>query len=108
MRTTPIYEKLKARNAVFGAAFGLEHALWFAPEEKEPAEQWSFRRNNAFEVVAEECRGVRERVGVMEIATYAKYGSLLQNTLILTGPSFVTPETAQRMVNLLSLGFRDR
>ena len=32
LRTTPVYERLKARGAVFGAAYGLEHALWFAPE----------------------------------------------------------------------------
>jgi simple sugar transport system substrate-binding protein len=43
---------------------------------------------------------------VVILATYAKYGSIPQNKLILTGPSFVTPETAARLVNLLSLGFR--
>ena len=47
-------------------------------------------------------------LAVATLATYAKYGCILQNKLILTGPSFVTPETAGRMVNLLSLGFRDR
>jgi simple sugar transport system substrate-binding protein len=47
-------------------------------------------------------------LAVAVLATYAKYGSIVQNKLILTGPSLVTPETAERMVNLLSLGFRDR
>lgn len=42
---------------------------------------------------------------VVFLANYAKYGSMLQNDLILTGPSFVTPENAQKVVNLLSLGF---
>src|ERR1700722_13927192 len=42
---------------------------------------------------------------VVFLANYTRYGSILQNDLILTGPSFVTPESAQRMVNLLSLGF---
>jgi simple sugar transport system substrate-binding protein len=42
---------------------------------------------------------------VVFLANYVKYGSLLQNDLILTGPSFVTPENAQKVVNLLSLGF---
>ena len=27
--TTPIYDRLTAANAVWGATFGLEHALWF-------------------------------------------------------------------------------
>lgn len=47
-------------------------------------------------------------LAVVVLATYAKYGCILQNDQIFTGPSFVTPETAGRMMNLLSLGFRDR
>ena len=42
---------------------------------------------------------------VVFLANYVRYGSILQNDLILTGPSFVTPENAQKVVNLLSLGF---
>jgi simple sugar transport system substrate-binding protein len=42
---------------------------------------------------------------VVFLANYARYGSILQNDLILTGPNFVTPENAQKVVNLLSLGF---
>jgi simple sugar transport system substrate-binding protein len=42
---------------------------------------------------------------VMFLANYVRYGSILQNDLILTGPSFVTPENAEKVVNLLSLGF---
>jgi simple sugar transport system substrate-binding protein len=42
---------------------------------------------------------------VVFLANYVKYGSILQNDLILTGPNFVTSENAQKVVNLLSLGF---
>jgi simple sugar transport system substrate-binding protein len=42
---------------------------------------------------------------VVFLANYVKYGSIVQNELILTGPSFVTPENAEKVVNLLSLGF---
>ncbi len=72
-KTTPIYDRLKQRGAVFGASFGLEHALWFAPAGVEPREIPTFRRSNAFKHVAEECRAVRENVGVLEIANFAKY-----------------------------------
>jgi dimethylglycine dehydrogenase len=72
-RTTPIYDRLKAKGAVFGAAFGLEHALWFAPEGASPYETPTFRRSNAHEPVGRECRGVRERVGILEIANYGKH-----------------------------------
>jgi len=73
LRTTPIYDRLKARGAVFGAAFGLEYPLWFAPPGTAAVEQPTFRRSNAFEPVGAECRAVRSGVGVMEIASYAKY-----------------------------------
>ncbi len=72
-KTTAIYDRLKARGAVFGQSYGLEHALWFAPPGVEPRETPTFRRSNAFPHVAEECRAVRERVGVLEIANFAKY-----------------------------------
>jgi dimethylglycine dehydrogenase len=73
LRTTPVYDRLKARGAVFGASYGLEHALWFAPEGAEPYETPTFRRSNAHEPVGVECRAVREGVGLLEIANYAKY-----------------------------------
>ncbi|HUI16388.1 MAG TPA: FAD-dependent oxidoreductase [Alphaproteobacteria bacterium] len=73
LRTTPVYDRLKAEGAFFGVSFGLEHALWFAPEGSEPREDVTFRRSNAHAIVGEECRAVREAVGVMEISTYAKY-----------------------------------
>src|SRR3546814_10117935 len=38
LRTTAIYDRLKDANAVFGASYGMEHALWFAPPGEEPVE----------------------------------------------------------------------
>ncbi|HKO07590.1 MAG TPA: FAD-dependent oxidoreductase [Alphaproteobacteria bacterium] len=73
LRTTPVYDRLKERGAFFGVSFGLEHALWFAPDGTVPSEEVTFRRSNAHDVVGEECRAVREAVGLMEISTYAKY-----------------------------------
>ncbi|MDX1541775.1 MAG: FAD-dependent oxidoreductase, partial [Geminicoccaceae bacterium] len=73
LRTTPIYDELRARNAVMGASYGLEHALWFAPDGEEPVEEVTFRRSNAHPVVADECRAVREAVGLLEISNFAKY-----------------------------------
>ena len=71
--TTPIHDRLTAANAVWGATFGLEHALWFQKEGLEPKEDVTFRRSNAWQCVAEEVAAVRERVGMTEISNYAKY-----------------------------------
>jgi dimethylglycine dehydrogenase len=73
LRTTGIYDRLCQRNAVWGASFGLEHALWFAPPGTPPVEAATFRRSNAHPHVAAECRAVREAVGLLEISNFAKY-----------------------------------
>jgi simple sugar transport system substrate-binding protein len=42
---------------------------------------------------------------IVFLANYIRYGSILQNDFILTGPSLVTSENIGKVVNLLSLGF---
>jgi dimethylglycine dehydrogenase len=73
LRTTAIYDRLKEENAVFGASYGTEHALWFAPQGVEPVETPTYRRSNAFEHAKAECKAVREAVGMTETAIFAKY-----------------------------------
>lgn len=71
IRTTPLYDLLQSRGGVFTEVNGWERAKWFSLDGRE--EEIGFRHNNTFEVVAQECRAVRERVGVMELSTFAKY-----------------------------------
>jgi dimethylglycine dehydrogenase len=73
LRTTPLYETLKARGAVFGVSFGLENALWFAPPGMAAEEIITFGRSNAHEPVGKEVAGVREAVGLSEITTFGRY-----------------------------------
>jgi dimethylglycine dehydrogenase len=73
LHTTPIYDRLTAANAVWGASYGLEHALWFQEAGKEPVEDVTFRRSSSWDQVAAECAAVRERVGLIETANFAKY-----------------------------------
>ena len=73
LRTTPLYDRLKADNAVMGESYGGEYPLWFAPKGTEPSDVFSFRRSNSFGPVGDECRTVRERVGIVETSGYAKY-----------------------------------
>ena len=62
-----------AQNAVMGDSWGLETPLWFAPKGTEPKDVVSFHRSSDFEHVGNEVRATRERVGVTEIANFAKY-----------------------------------
>ena len=73
LRTTPIYEKLQAENAVFGDYCGLEHPLWFAPSAREAHDVISFRRSNSHPHVGVECQAVDSSVGLLEISNYGKF-----------------------------------
>ncbi|MCY4428650.1 MAG: FAD-dependent oxidoreductase [Halieaceae bacterium] len=70
-RVSPLYEKLKARGCVYTETFGWERPQWYSLDGREEAH--SFRRNNVFEVVREECLAVRERAGVLDLSGFAKY-----------------------------------
>src|SRR6202034_1237447 len=61
-----------AAGAVMGANFGLEHALWFAPDGV-ARETPTYRRSEAFPVVRAECQAVRADVGLYETTNYGKY-----------------------------------
>ncbi|MBT3559177.1 MAG: FAD-dependent oxidoreductase [Rhodospirillales bacterium] len=70
-RCTPLFDKLNGMGAVHTEAHGWERPKWFsldgAPEDV------GFRRGNTFAAVAEECRAVRERVGIMDLSSFAKF-----------------------------------
>src|SRR5215472_5488129 len=102
LRTTPVYAQLKQCGAVFGESFGLEHALWFAPAGSEASEDVTFRRSNAHGPVGQECRAVRNAVGLMETSSYSKYAvtgpgaeawlsKLLINRMPVTGRIVLAP-----------------
>ena len=69
--TTPIYDRLKDAGAQFGAAYGLEQALWYAPEGLNDVFSW--RRSVDFDHVGNEARAVREGVGLLKTSGFAKY-----------------------------------
>ena len=72
-RTTALYDRLTAKGAVWGDGFGLEHALWFANSPEDAHEEPTFRRSRAHDYVGAEVKAVREKVGVIEIANFAKH-----------------------------------
>lgn len=71
VKTSPIYDRLRAQGAVFAEVFGWERPKWFDPAGT--GERYSFRRTNWFDAVADECRAVRERVGVLDLTSFAKF-----------------------------------
>ncbi|MDH3451753.1 MAG: FAD-dependent oxidoreductase, partial [Gammaproteobacteria bacterium] len=70
-RVTPLYDKLAAKGAVHTSVNGWERPKWFSLDGREEA--CGFRHNNVMEVVAAECRAVRERVGILDLSSFAKF-----------------------------------
>ncbi len=70
-RVTPLFELLKAKGAVMTEVHGWERPKYFAPPGF--VEKLQFRRTNTFDLVAAECRAVRERVGIMDLSSFAKF-----------------------------------
>jgi len=70
-KITPLYPLFDSMGAQWKEVFGWERPKFFAPDGAE--EVASFRRNNAFDAVAAECRGVRGAVGVADLTAFAKF-----------------------------------
>ena len=72
LRTAPCYDRMKNLGAVFGQKFGWERPNWFAPENIEQKDDWSFRRSKWFEYVGNECKNVSENAGLLDMTAFAK------------------------------------
>ena len=72
-QTTALHDRLVAKGARMGQAFGLEHVLWFADNPEDAHEEPTFERNRSFDYVAKEVAAVRGAVGGIEIANFAKH-----------------------------------
>ena len=72
IKPSPLYDRLKAKGAVFEEVYGHERPRWFAPDVMTPEDRYSFRRNPVHDVVAAEVAAVRQRVGIMDITAFTK------------------------------------
>lgn len=72
-RTSPLYPLLQAKGARFGARAGWERAIWFPPAGMTVDSTPSHHRGDWFATVGEECRRVRERLGLLDLCGMAKF-----------------------------------
>jgi len=77
-KISPLYRRLTAVGAIHEEIYGWERPRWFALPDQRREDVYGFRRPDWHRAVAEECRAVRERVGVMDLTGFAK--------LDITGP----------------------
>ncbi|MGI9601350.1 MAG: GcvT family protein [Acidimicrobiales bacterium] len=73
VRAGGLHDRLTQRRAQFGQVYGWEQPKWFVPADRPLADAHGWRRPEWFAAVADECRAVRERVGVMDLSAFAKF-----------------------------------
>ena len=71
LRTSPLYQRLRHEGAQFAQIFGWERPRWY--DKSGNGETYSFKRSNWWDAVKAEALAVRERVGLMDLSTFAKF-----------------------------------
>ncbi len=72
LKTAPAYSDMSAAGCRWGASWGLEVPLYFAPSA-DFAETPTLKRSNAHDIVAAECKAVREAVGLLDISGFSRF-----------------------------------
>ncbi|MEM9202528.1 MAG: FAD-dependent oxidoreductase [Actinomycetota bacterium] len=67
-KVNPLYDALDAKGAQWEEVFG-----WERPQYYGETETHSFHHSNAFDIVGDEVRGTRERVGIADLTAFAKF-----------------------------------
>jgi glycine cleavage system aminomethyltransferase T/glycine/D-amino acid oxidase-like deaminating enzyme len=73
LRRSPLYDRLAAKHALFGAKMGWERPNFFAPTQADARLDYSFGRQNWFSVVAAEHKAAREGVVLFDLTSFAKF-----------------------------------
>lgn len=71
VKMAPAYEGMSVAGCRWGQSWGLEVPLYFAPQEFE--ENLTLKRSNAHDIVAAECKAVREQAGLLDISAFSRF-----------------------------------
>ncbi|WP_298679990.1 FAD-dependent oxidoreductase [uncultured Lentibacter sp.] len=71
LKMAPAYSDMTEAGCRWGASYGLEVPLYFAP--KDFVETPTLKRSNAHDIVAAECKAVREAVGLLDISGFSRF-----------------------------------
>ncbi|MBP1805785.1 GcvT family protein [Rubellimicrobium aerolatum] len=76
LRTSPAYDRQKARGAQFGQVNGWERPIYFGPLDAPEGfdhDTRSFRRGGWWQYAVDEAKAIRERVGLIDATAFAKH-----------------------------------
>ncbi|MGI9502668.1 MAG: GcvT family protein, partial [Geminicoccaceae bacterium] len=72
-KSNGLYPLLRAKGAEFAPVNGWERAQYYRPDDAAFVHRPSFRHSTWFQPVAEECRAVTERVGLIDISGFTRF-----------------------------------
>ena len=73
LRTSPAYDRQKAKGAQFGQVNGWERPNYYAPEGFDDHAARSFRRGGWWQYAVEEAKAIRESVGLIDATAFTKH-----------------------------------
>ena len=73
LKVDPLYDRLAAKGAVFGARNGWERPLWFAPDGEPTGDEPTYRTPAWLPYQRAECAAIRERAGLLDMTSFAKF-----------------------------------
>ncbi|EFL87588.1 FAD-dependent oxidoreductase [Ahrensia sp. R2A130] len=72
LKMAPAHDAMTAAGCRWGQSWDLEVPLYFAPSE-DFVETPTLKRSNAHDIVAAECKAVRENVGLLDITGFSRF-----------------------------------
>ncbi len=73
LRTSPAYDRQKAKGAQFGQVNGWERPNYYAPAGFDDHASRSFRRGEWWQYAVEEAKAIREGVGLIDATAFTKH-----------------------------------
>ena len=71
-KTSPLYEILQQKGAVYEDVYGWERPHWYALDRLEAKHIDSFRRSPLHEIIGKEVGGLRAHAGIADLSAFAK------------------------------------
>lgn len=72
LKKTPLFEVLKEKGAVYQEVYGWDRPFWYAPAGTPREHIHSFRRTELFDILRDECMGLRQNAGIADLSAFSK------------------------------------
>ena len=72
IKPSPLFERLKAKGAVYEEVYGHERPRWFARGDVAQQDHYGFGRTAVHDVICNEVKAVRQAVGIIDVTAFTK------------------------------------